>query len=188
MRFKRYQSELFLPLWTLAFWLLFLSAAIVILWTVESFNIKSTFFGGPSCTPWHQLHSKILSFLTCFADVILNVNNLFQTAERRQTGGKKKKVRGDWLKGEIRVRGCEQYMMLWVRVLVKWSQRPWRSLTLNFSGYVCIWWPLTLAPGTCLRSLRSISDASAGARTSHTYKHTQCDWAKQRISQPCFSW
>lgn len=70
--------------------------------------------------------------------------------------------------------------MLWVRVLVKWSHRPQCSLALNFSGYVCIWWPLTLAPGTCLRSLRSVSDAS----TLHTYKHTWQDWAKQRISQP----
>lgn len=92
------------------------------------------------------------------------------------------------LKGEMRLTGCGFYRMLRVRVLVKWSHGPRCSLTLNFSGYVCIWWPLTLAPGTCLRSLLSISDASAGARTSHTYKHTQCDGAKRRISQPYFSW
>lgn len=85
----------------------------------------------------------------------------------------KRNERSVWrLKAEVRLTGCGQYMMLWVRVLVKWSQRPRRSLTLNFSGFVCIWWPLTLAPGTCLRSLLSISDASAGARTSHTYQHT----------------
>lgn len=35
--------------------------------------------------------------------------------------------------------GCGvAYMILWVRVLVKWSHRPSRFLTLNFSGCVCI--------------------------------------------------
>lgn len=67
----------------------------------------------------------------------------------------------------------EASAMFWVRVLVKWSHRPWCVHTLNFSGYVCGQWPLTLAPGTCLRSLHSASDASVGAKNLHLCTRTR---------------
>lgn len=65
----------------------------------------------------------------------------------------------------------EASVIFWVRVFVKWSHRPWRVLTLNFSGYVCVLRPLTLAPGTCLRSLLSASGASVGFRTLRARAH-----------------
>lgn len=129
----------------------------------------------PGIEYWYFRHWSALAYFTALTAPIINIIGIsIYCVWTLREPNRKRRLTGCGV--------CVLYMMLWVRVVVKWSHSPRCSLTLNFWGCVCIWRPLTSAPGTCLRSLLSISDASARARTSDTHKHTLGDWEMERKS------